>query len=66
MYTWKQRNGSKATYSKLIKIFKRAGYKNHADELRTLPKFSDSEGDDTSSSGEEQDSKNILVQKATK
>ena len=53
MHTWKQRNGSKATYSKLIEIFKRAGYRSYADELRTLAQFSDSEGDDTSSSGEE-------------
>ena len=53
LHTWKQRNGSKATYSKLIEIFKRAGYRNYADELRTLVQLSDSEGDDTSSSGEE-------------
>ena len=53
MHIWKQRNGSKATYSKLIEIFKRAGYRNYADELRTLAQFSDSEGDNSSSSGEE-------------
>ena len=53
MHTWKRRNGSKATYSKLIEIFRQAGYRSYADELRMLAQFSDSEGDDTSSSGEE-------------
>ena len=54
MQKWKQRNGSEATYSKLIKIFERAGYKNLADEVRKLTKASDSETDDSSGSGEEQ------------
>ena len=36
-----------------MEIFKRAGYRNYADELRTLAQFSDSEGDNSSSSGEE-------------
>ena len=50
LYTWKTRNGSKATYSKLIKIFGRAGYKTYADELRRII---DCENDDSSGSGEE-------------
>ena len=54
MQKWKQRNGSEATYSELIKIFERAGYKNLADEVRKLTKASDSETDDSSGSGEEQ------------
>ena len=54
LQTWKQRNGSKATYSKLIKIFERAGYRNHADKLRKIAEASDSETDDSSGSGEEQ------------
>ena len=54
LQTWKQRNGSKATYSKLMKIFERAGYRNHADKLRKIAEASDSETDDSSGSGEEQ------------
>ena len=50
MYTWKQRNGSKATYTKLIKIFERAGYKRYADEVKRIARDTDSE---SSSSGEE-------------
>ena len=50
---WKQRNGAKATYSKLMRIFERAGYKNYADEVRKIAQAGDSETDD-SSSGEEQ------------
>ena len=56
MYTWKQRNGSKATYSELIEIFERAGYRSYADELKKVAEFTESEGEDSSSScsGEEQ------------
>ena len=55
MYIWKKRNGSSATYSKLIKIFERADCKNYADEVRRIAQVSDSEIDDSSSgSGEEQ------------
>ena len=54
MQTWKQRTGSKATYSKLIKIFERAGYQNCADRVRRIAQLSDSESDDSSGSGEEQ------------
>ena len=54
LYTWKKRNGSNATYSKLIKIFEQAGCKICADEVRRIAKLSDSEIDDSSSgSGEE-------------
>ena len=55
MYIWKKRNGSSATYSKLIKIFERADCKKYADEVRRIAQLSDSETDDSSSgSGEEQ------------
>ena len=54
MQSWKQRTGSKATYNKLIKIFERAGYQNGADRVRRIAQLSDSESDDSSSSGEEQ------------
>ena len=55
LYIWKKRNGSSATYSKLIKIFERADCKKYADEVRRIAQFSDSETDDSSSgSGEEQ------------
>ena len=56
MYTWKQRNGSKATYGELIEIFERAGYRSCADELKNIAELTESEGEDSSSncSGEEQ------------
>ena len=54
MYTWKQRNGLKATYGELIEIFERAGYRGYADEVRRIANISDSEADDSSGSGEEQ------------
>ena len=53
MYTWKTRNGSKATYAKLIKIFEQAGYKSYADEVRRIAHISNSDTDDSSGSGEE-------------
>ena len=53
LHTWKQRNGSKATYSKLIRIFERAGYQNYADEVRKIAQASDNETDDSSGSGEQ-------------
>ena len=52
LYTWKKRNGSNATYSKLIKIFERADCKNYADEVKRLAHLSKSE-DSSGSSGEE-------------
>ena len=51
---WKERTGSKATYSKLIKIFERAGYQSIADNVRRIAQVSDSESDDSSGSGDEQ------------
>ena len=55
MYTWKQRNGSKATYSELIEIFERADYKSYVEELKRIAEiYSDSEGEDSNGSGEEQ------------
>ena len=53
MYTWKTRNGSKATYAKLIKIFEQAGYKSYADKVRRIARISNSDTDDSSGSGEE-------------
>ena len=52
--SWKTRNGSKATYSKLIKIFELARYKSYADEVRRIAQLSDSEADDSGGSREEQ------------
>ena len=53
LYTWKSRNGSKATYAKLIKVFEQAGYKNYADKVRKIVHISNSDTDDSSGSGEE-------------
>ena len=53
MHTWKTRNGSKATYAKLIKIFEQAGYKSYADKVRRITQISNSDTDDSSGSGEE-------------
>ena len=46
---WKQRNGSKATYSRLISIFERAGYKSYAEHVRKIVcvMISDNEMDDS-------------------
>ena len=33
---WKQRNGSKATYNKLISIFEITGYQNYADNVKRI------------------------------
>ena len=52
LHTWKKRNGSNATYSKLIKIFEQAGSKKYADKVRKISELSESE-EDSSSSGEE-------------
>jgi hypothetical protein len=53
LYIWKQRNGSKATYSKLMKIFERIGCRGYADEVGKIARLSDSEVDDSSGSEEE-------------
>ena len=47
------RNGSKATYAKLIRIFEQAGYKSYADEVRRIVHISNSDTDDSSGSDEE-------------
>ena len=52
MLTWKKRNGSNATYSKLIEIFEQAYSKNYADEVRKISEASESE-EDSNGSGEE-------------
>ena len=53
LYTWKTRNGSKATNAKLIKIFEQAGYESYADEVRRIAHINKSDTDDSSGSGEE-------------
>ena len=55
MYIWKQRNGFKATYSKLMKMFERIGCRGYADEVGRIARLSasDSEVDDSSGSEEE-------------
>ena len=55
MRIWKQRIGSKATYSRLIHIFESAGYRRYAEEIRRIAQDSNSEADDFSSSGEVED-----------
>ena len=50
LYTWKQRNGSKANYSELIEIFERASYRSNAEEVKKIAQL---EGDDSSGSGKE-------------
>ena len=55
MYTWKKRNGSKATYRELAEVFDQAGCKHYADEVRRISNMNgDSESDDSSINGEEQ------------
>ena len=54
MYAWKQRNASKATYSELMEIFERAGYRGYADEVKRIAELSDSEADASSGSVEDQ------------
>ena len=54
VHTWKQRNGTKATCSRLIRIFEQAGFKSYADEVRRIAELSDTETDDSSGSEEEQ------------
>ena len=54
LHYWKQRNGTKATYRRLIRVFEQAGYQGYADEVRRIAQLSDSETDDSSGSGEEQ------------
>ena len=54
LHIWKERNGSKATYTKLIKIFEHAGYKSYADEVRRIAHISNSDTDDSSGSEEEE------------
>ena len=53
MYIWKQRNGSKATYSKLMKIFEQIGCRGYANEVERIARLSDSEVADSSGSEEE-------------
>ena len=53
MYVWKQRNGSKATYSRLVKMFEQIGYRGYVDEVRRIAQLSNSEGDDSSCNEEE-------------
>ena len=54
LYIWMQRNGSKATYIKLMKVFERAGYRNYADLVKTIIDLSDNEADDSNNNGDEQ------------
>ena len=53
LYLWKQRNGSKATYGKLMKMFEEIGCRGSADKVRRIAQLSNSEGDDSSGSEEE-------------
>ena len=53
MHIWKQRNGTKATYNRLIKIFERAACKHYADEVKNIMQISDTESEESSGSGEE-------------
>ena len=42
LHIWKRKNGSDATYSKLIEIFERAECKEYADKLRKIVQLSNS------------------------
>ena len=53
MYTWKKRNGSKATYAKLIKIFEQSDCKSYADKFERIASISNYDTDDFSASEEE-------------
>lgn len=66
MHTWKQRNGTKATYRRLTRIFERAGYQSYANEIRRIAQLSDSETDESSGSGEEQSQPEQLTYPLTK
>ena len=46
---WKRRNGSKATYNRLISIFERTDYKSYAENIRRIVCVSNNEMDDSSS-----------------
>ena len=59
LHTWIQRNGSKATYSRLINVFEQAGYRIYADLVRRIVDLSDK---DSSGSGEEQCQPNTYPQ----
>ena len=43
MNTWKQKNGKTATYIKLIRIFKQAGYQEYADYVKMIGQASSSD-----------------------
>ena len=59
LHIWIQRNGSKATYSRLINVFEQAGYRNYADLVRRIVDVSNK---DSSGSGEEQCQPNTYPQ----
>ena len=48
LHMWKIKNGSGATYSKLIEIFERADHKNYADEVRRIVQLSNSKASHSS------------------
>ena len=54
MQTWKEKQGSEATYKKLIKIFKHAGYELCADILRNLVSKCSDQTDKSSDSEDHQ------------
>ena len=54
MQKWKEKQGSEATYKKLIKIFKHAGYVLYADVVRSLVSTCSDQADKPNDSADQQ------------
>ena len=54
MQKWKEKLGSEATYKKLIKIFKHAGYELYADVVRSLVTTCSDQADKHNDSADQQ------------
>ena len=54
MQKWKEKQGSEATYRKLIKIFERAGYKLYADFVRSIVSKCSDQADKPDDSADQQ------------
>ena len=54
MQKWKEKQGSEATYKKLIKIFEHAGYKLYADVVKSLVSMCSDQADKPNDSADQQ------------
>ena len=54
MQKWKEKQGSEATYKKLIKIFEHAGYKLYADFIKSLVSTCSDQADKPNDSADQQ------------